>query len=191
MARERKFSTDDLFQATEQMLLTHGYEGFSFSLLADQLEISRGAIYKYYDNKEELITDYMLYEMEQFLAELKDIESVDGFDAQFDFLINLIFKNSTIPHMIELGRRIPINGNQKVKENHEKLDKKHLNMYQHLQGFISLGRQELKLKETLPDPLILGFIFQTIMIPNHFGIPHTIWIRSIKEMIRHGMLRNE
>jgi AcrR family transcriptional regulator len=191
MARERKFSTDNLFQATKQMLLAHGYEGFSFSLLADQLEISRGAIYKYYDNKEELITDYMLYEMEQFLAELKDIESVDGFDAQFDFLINLIFKNSAIPHMIELGRRIPINGNQKVKENHEKLDKQHLNMYQHLQGFISLGRQELKLKETLPDPLILGFIFQTIMIPNHFGIPQSIWISSIKEMIRHGMLRNE
>ena len=191
MARERKFSTDNLFLVTKQMLLAHGYEGFSFSLLADQLEISRGAIYKYYDNKEELITDYMLYEMEHFLAELKDIESVDGFDAQFDFLINLIFKNSTIPHMIELGRRIPINGNQKVKENHEKLDKQHLNMYQHLQGFISLGRQELKLKETLPDPLILGFIFQTIMIPNHFGIPHSIWISSIKEMIRHGMLRNE
>ncbi|MBT2659176.1 TetR/AcrR family transcriptional regulator [Bacillus sp. ISL-18] len=191
MARERKFSTDSLFLITKQMLLAHGYEGFSFSLLADQLEISRGAIYKYYDNKEELITDYMLYEMEHFLAELKDIESVDGFDAQFDFLINLIFKNSTIPHMIELGRRIPINGNQKVKENHEKLDKQHLNMYQHLQGFISLGRQELKLRETLPDPLILGFIFQTIMIPNHFGIPHSIWISSIKEMIRHGMLRNE
>ncbi|ULT57257.1 TetR/AcrR family transcriptional regulator [Neobacillus drentensis] len=191
MARERKFSTDNLFLVTKQMLLAHGYEGFSFSLLADQLEISRGAIYKYYDNKEELITDYMLYEMEHFLAELKDIESVDGFDAQFDFLINLIFKNSTIPHMIELGRRIPINGNQKVKENHEKLDKQHLDMYQHLQGFISLGRQELKLKETLPDPLILGFIFQTIMIPNHFGIPHSIWISSIKEMIRHGMLRNE
>lgn len=191
MARERKFSTDNLFQATKQMLLAHGYEGFSYSLLAEQLEISRGAIYKYYDNKEELITDYMLYEMEHFLAELKDIESVDGFDAQFDFLINLIFKNSTIPHMIELGRRIPITGNQKVKENHEKLDKQHLNMYQHLQGFISLGRQELKLKETLPDPLILGFIFQTIMIPNHFGIPQSIWISSIKEMIRHGMLRNE
>ncbi|PFN97502.1 TetR family transcriptional regulator [Bacillus sp. AFS076308] len=191
MARERKFSTEDLFQITKQMLLTHGYEGFSFSLLAEQLEISRGAIYKYYENKEELITDYMLYEMEHFLTELKDIESVNGFDAKFDFLIDLIFKNSTIPHMIELGRRIPINGNQKVKENHEKLEKQHLNMYHHLQGFISLGRQELKLKETLPDPLILGFIFQTIMIPNHFGIPHPQWVSSIKEMIRHGMLRNE
>ncbi|MDR4944973.1 TetR/AcrR family transcriptional regulator [Neobacillus cucumis] len=191
MARERKFSTDDLFQAAKQMLLSHGYEGFSFSALAEQLEISRGAIYKYYENKEELITDYMLYEMEHFLTEIKEIELVDGFDAQFDFLINLIFKNSTIPPMIELGRRIPVNGNKKVKDNNEKLEKLHLKMYQHLQGFISLGRQELKLKESLPDPLILGFIFQTIMIPNHFGISHSKWISSIKEMIRHGMLRNE
>jgi len=189
MARERKFSTDDLFQAAEQMLLTHGYEGFSFSLLAEQLEISRGAIYKYYENKEELITDYMLYEMEHFLTELKDIELVDGFDGQFNFLIHIIFKNSTIPHMIELGRRIPINGNAKVQENMEKLEQLHLKMYHHLQGFISLGRQELKLRETLPDPLILGFIFQTIMIPNHFGIPQSQWIRSIKEMICYGMLQ--
>ena len=191
MARERKFSTDDLFQAAEQMLLTHGYEGFSFSLLAEQLEISRGAIYKYYENKEELITDYMLYEMEHFLTELKEIELVDGFDGQFNFLIHIIFKNSAIPHMIELGRRIPINGNKKVQENMQKLEKLRLKMYDHLQGFISLGRQELKLRETLPDPLILGFIFQTIMIPNHFGIPKSQWISSIKEMICHGMLQKQ
>ncbi|MEH7117994.1 TetR/AcrR family transcriptional regulator [Neobacillus vireti] len=189
MARERKFSTEDLFQVTEQMLLTHGYEGFSISPLAEQLEISRGAIYKYYENKEELITDYMLYKMEHFLVELKEIETIDGFDAQFDFLINIIFKNSTIPHMIEIGRRITIN-NKKVQENNEKREKLHLDMYHHLQGFISLGRQEAKLRETLPDPLILGFIFQTILIPNHFGIPHSQWVSSIKEMIRHGMLNN-
>ena len=188
MARERKFSTEDLFQKTEQMLLTHGYEGFSISLIAEQLDISRGAVYKYYENKEELITDYMLYEMEHFLTELKEIETVEGFDAKFDFLIKIIFKNSTIPHMIEIGRRIPINGNQKVQENHEKREKLHLKMYEHLQGFISLGRQESKLRETLPDPLILGFIFQTILIPNHFGIPQSQWVDSIKEMIQHGML---
>ncbi len=191
MARERKFSTDDLFQEAQQILLDHGYEGFTFSLLAEQLEISRGALYKYYDNKEELITDYMLYEMNLFLSELKEIELHKGFEAQFDFLLDLIFKNSTIPHMIELGRRIPINGDQKVKENINKLEKLHLAMYQALQSFINLGRQEQKLHAAIPDPLILGFIFQSILIPNHFGIPYPDWIQSIKEIIRHGVVTNE
>src|SRR4051794_34954948 len=105
MARERKFSTDDLFQAAKVLLLGHGYEGFTFSLLAEQLDISRGALYKYYDNKEELITDYMLYEMNLFLIELKEVELHKSFDAQLEFLLNLIFKNAAIPQLIELGRR--------------------------------------------------------------------------------------
>lgn len=191
MARERKFSTDDLFQAARQLLLEHGYEGFTFSLLAEQLGISRGAIYKYYENKEELITDFMLFEMNHFLTELKEIESHKGFEAQFNFLLELIFKNTTIPHLIELGRRIPVNGNKKVKENIENLEKLHLIMYHSLQSLITLGRQESRLQEDIPDPLILGFIFQSIMIPNHFGIPHSEWVGSIKRIIRHGMLKEE
>jgi len=190
MARERKFSTNDLFQAAKQILLSHGYEGFTFSLLAEQLDISRGAIYKYFDNKEELITDYMVYEMNLFLTELTEIELHRGFEAQFNFLVNLIFKNSTIPPLIELGRRIPVNGNKKVKENIDKLEKLHLTMYQSLQSLIALGRREDKLQDSIPDALILGFIFQSIMIPNHFGIPQAEWVASIKEMIQHGMLKN-
>ena len=42
MARERKFSLEELFQTTKQLLLDYGYEGFTFSLLADQLEVARG-----------------------------------------------------------------------------------------------------------------------------------------------------
>ena len=34
--------------------------------------------------------------------------------------------------------------------------------------FINLGKKDGKLKEDLPDGLILGFIFQTIAIPNHY-----------------------
>ena len=75
MARERKFSTDDLFQASKQLLLQHGYEGFTFSLLADQFDVCR-ALYKYYENKEELITDFMIYEMGKFLFELKEIKTI-------------------------------------------------------------------------------------------------------------------
>jgi len=191
MARERKFSTDDLYHATKQILLEHGYEGFNFSLLAEQLDISRGAIYKYFDNREELITDYMGYEMRLFLEELKEIEKYHSFDEKLTFLLDLIFKNSTIPQMIEIGRRIPINENIKVKGNVFQLENLHLEMYKLLQGFIDLGRQEQKLKDAIPDSLLLGMIFQSIMIPNHFGVSSSEWVRSIKEILCHGMLKND
>jgi len=190
MARERKFSTEDLYHATKQVLLQHGYEGFSFSLLAEQLDISRGAIYKYFDNREELITNFMLYEMKLFLEELKEIEKYQSFEGKLTFLLDLIFKNPTIPQLIDIGRRIPINNNMKVKENIGQLENLHLEMYKHLQGFIDLGRQEQRLKASIPDSLILGIIFQSIMIPNHFGISKVEWVGSIKEVLCYGMLKS-
>lgn len=188
LARERKFSTDELYQATKQMLLEHGYEGFSFSLLAEKLEVSRGAIYKYFDNREELITSFMLHEMKLFLEELKEINNIPVFEEKFTFLLELIFKNSTVPPLIEIGQRIPTNENKTVQMNISQLENLHLDMYKLLQGFIKLGREEQKLKSSIPDSLILGIIFQSIMIPNHFGISQSDWVSSIKEILCYGFL---
>jgi AcrR family transcriptional regulator len=187
MARERKFSTEDLFQATKQLLLHIGYEGFTFSLLADRLHVARGTLYKYYENKDELITDFMIYEMQQFLLELEQIKDVKGFEAQFDFLLNLIFSHSEVQHLIEIAKQIPKESNEKVRANINHLEKHQLDMYHHLQAFVELGRKESVLKQAIPDGLVLGFIFQTIAIPNHFGVPHNEWVESIKHIISHGM----
>jgi len=187
MARTRKFSTADLFRATNQLLLQYGYEGFTISIVADHLKVSRGAIYKYYENKEELIMDFMLDEMKSFLAELKEIDSLVHFEDQFDYLLTLIFKNTSIQKLIQIGQQIPININNKVKESKHSLDQMHLDMYANLQSFIQLGKKEGKLKRDLPDGILLGIIFQSIAIPNHFGVPHSAWVASIKEIICHGM----
>lgn len=187
MARERKFSMEELYSVTKETLLNHGYEGFNFGLLAERLDIARGTIYKYFENKEELISSFMLYEMDQFLLELKGIEDYKGFEAQFHFLFDLFFSHSKIYHIIEIGQRMPTNTNDTVRVNMEKLDKNRLKMYQHLQAFIDLGKRENRIKAHLPDSLILGYMFQSIAIPNHFNIDQTIWVNSIKEMIGHGI----
>lgn len=190
MARERKFSTEELFQCSKQLLLELGYEGFTFSLLAERMDVSRGAIYKYFENKEELITEYMLFEMEHFLAELKEVAVIDDFDQQFEYLFKLIFKNDKIQQLIEIGQQVPSSPSEKVRLNKQRLEEMHLKMYDHMQHFVKLGKAEKKLKEHIPDALVLGFIFQTIAIPNHFGIPQDAWVQSIKEIIRDGMFTN-
>lgn len=187
MARERKFSTDELYRATKQLLLQHGYEGFTISLLAERLDVSRGSIYKYFENKEELLTEYMIFEMDLFLRELKKAEFYQGFNAQFDYILNLIFENTEIHQIIGMGQSIPTNLTSKAQENKQRLDQQHLEMYQQLQGVISLGKKEQMLKGHLPDSVILGFIFQSITIPNHFGIPQTQWFSSIKEVLMSGL----
>ncbi|MEH7012940.1 TetR/AcrR family transcriptional regulator [Neobacillus niacini] len=190
MARERKFNTVELFHEAKQLLLQHGYDGFTFSLLADRMEVSRAALYKYYDNKEELITDFMIYEMEEFLHELKEIEKLEGFEHQFDFLIDLIFKKTEVHELIRAAQQV-MERMEAAITNKEKLEKLPLDMYKFLHSFILLGKEEGKLKKHLPDGLIIGFILQTVAIPNHFGIPKAEWIHSIKEVISQGMFTNK
>lgn len=183
LARERRFTDEELFQATGELLLQLGYEAFTFSLLAAELEVSRGTLYKYYKNKDELIIHYMLYEMREFLLKLKEIHKRETFEEQFEFLLALIFENSSIHHLIEIGMAVP----KEKDENIKRLNKKHLEMYEELMEFIHLGKKEQKLKADLPDSLLLGFIFQTISIPNHYRVPREEWVSSIKEVLRHGM----
>jgi TetR/AcrR family transcriptional regulator, repressor of fatR-cypB operon len=191
MARERKFSTDELFKTTKQLLLDVSYEAFTFSLLAERLHVARGTLYKYHENKDELITEFMVYEMQEFLIELKQIETIRGFEPQFDFLLSLIFNHSEVTQIRGMVHQIPKESNEKVKENLNQLEKLHLEMYKALQTFVDLGREERILKQAIPDALILGFIFQTIAIPNHFGVPHEQWVESIKHIIGHGMFTGQ
>lgn len=187
MARKRKFSTEELFRAAKQLLLQHGYEGFTISLLAERLDVSRGLVYKYFENKEELLTAYMMFEMDIFLRELKKVELERGFQAQFNFILNLIFENTEIHQIVGMGQSISTNLTSKARENKKRLDQQHFEMYKRLQGVINLGKEEQKLKSHLPDSVILGFIFQSIAIPNHFGIPESQWFSSLKEVLKVGM----
>ena len=186
MARERKFTKKKLYETTKNTLLQHNYNGFTISKVADELNVSRGNIYKYFDNKEELITEYMLYEMEKFLVELKNINEYHGFHAQFDFLLDVILEDNETHQVRGMVFHVPAI-NRQVKNNLERLKELHQDMYKYLQDFVNLGRQEGILRDSIPDGLILGFIFQTVDIPNHFNIPEEKWKTSIKEIIRHGM----
>lgn len=187
MARERKFSTKELFQTTKQSLIELGYDGFTFSLLADKLNVARGTLYKYYENKDELISSFLVFEMNEFLLELKQIDTIKGFKRQFDFLLSLIFNHHEVQHFLGMTHQLAKEANEKVKVNIEKLNMQHLEMYKHLESFIHLGKKEKYLKSEIPDGLLLGFIFQSIAIPNHFGVPHAEWVENIKHIICHGM----
>jgi len=187
MARERKFTRESLFEATKELLLELGFEGFTFSQLAERLNVSRSALYKYYQNKDELVMDYMLYHMHQFMEDLKDIETYNGFTAQFNHLIRLMYRHSRIHQILKTSQYIPANANTKMKESKERLDRMHDDMYTQLQGFIERGRKEKILKPDIPADLILVFIFQLVEIPNRSNISREEWIEQVTRILSHGM----
>lgn len=188
MVRERKFTQDLLFKTTKHLLLENGYEGFTFTLLAEQLQVSRATLYKYFQNKDELITAYMIFEMKEFLSEIRKIDSYSTFDAQFDFLLATIYHHKNTHEIVGMAHIIPTNSNQKIKANKLELEQLHLQMYKRLQNFIRVGIEEKRLKEGLSSHLILGFIFQSIAIPYRGELSHQEWMNQIKTMISHGIL---
>ena len=187
MTRERKFSTPEIFKATNSLLLRYGYEGFTFSLLAESLDVSRAAIYKYYPNKEELIIDYMVYEMTKMLIDLQKIDQSATFTAQLNELITLIFTYKDIHQILGMVHQFKESSSAVIMEKKKQLEKLHLDMYQYLEGLMVQGKNEKVLRDTLSNDVILGCIFQSIAIPNHRGIPENEWIQSIKDVVCYGI----
>lgn len=187
MARENKFTKSDLYRETKELLLQHGYAGFHFGLLAEQLNISRAALYKYFKNKDELITEYMAFEMERFLHDLAQIESRPSFEEQLDYLLDVIFKYSKIHQILSMVFQIPQSQQAKINQTLHQLEAQHAQMYSYLNGFIQLGKREKIVKPDLPNHLILGFIFQTVNIPNLAQLPEQEWKNLIKAFLCHGM----
>lgn len=191
MARESKFTKRDLYKFTHQLLLQHGYAGFHFGLLAEKLNITRAALYKYFNNKDELITEYMAFEMERFLKDLEKIGEYPRFEDQLDFLLKVILKYSSIHQILSLAFQIPKSKHAKVNQTLQQLEHQHEKMYALLNGFIQLGKKEKILKPELPDHLLLGFIFNTVNIPNRSQLPEEAWTNLIKEFLCYGMFRKK
>ncbi|MGM9922864.1 MAG: TetR/AcrR family transcriptional regulator [Bacillus sp. (in: firmicutes)] len=190
MSRDKKFSTADLFDTTHSLLMKYGYEGFSFSILAEAMQVSRAAIYKYYKNKDDLIIDFMLHEMNKMMAEIKEMDTTVDFFGQLDQLLTLIFRYKDIHQILEMFHYICKSNSTGMMEKKEHLERLHLDMYRRLNGFIDTGKGEGLLREHIPNDVILGYIFQSIAIPNHQGRDNDEWVTFVKDIILHGIYRS-
>lgn len=191
MARQAKFTKDELFQATKDLLLQNGYAGFHFGLLAERLNVTRTALYKYFMNKDELITEFMELEMDQFMMELKKIEEYADFQDQLSYLLDIIYKNSKLHQTFSLAYQIPTSSHHKVNKALERLEKQHKKMYFYLNEFAELGKRKKILKKEFPNHFILGSIFQMVNVPNHGNLPAEEWKRLMTDFICHGMFTRE
>lgn len=187
MARERKFSTTDLFSETERLLLQLGYEGFNFKHLAVALNVSRAAIYKYYKNKEELIVDYMIEFMTRLIEEFKQINQTAPFVDQLNTLLSIIFRSKDLHQIFSMAQIIDGGDNEIVIYKLKMLEQMHIAMYVPLLHLIECGKNEGLVNDQLQNELVLGFIFQSIAIPNYSNISKDQYEQSIRQMISRGI----
>lgn len=191
VGRERKFTTEEIFRETERLLLEVGYEGYTISLLAEALSVSRAAIYKYYTNKEELVVDFMLGHIVGIIEAFKNVDDTQSFQGQLDEVLDIVLASKDLHRILSLSQGIDTKRNEDIARKMERLHELHKEMYIPLYTMVNRGKEERILKEEIPNALIIAFIFQSIDLQNHIQIPEEIFTRSIKQLVRTGIVRTQ
>ncbi|WP_051237871.1 TetR/AcrR family transcriptional regulator [Lacticigenium naphthae] len=191
MSRKKKFSVEDLYDQTHHLLMETGYDHFSFGLLADHLNVSRAAIYKYYSNKDDLINDYLTFEMKKFLTEFEELDWSEDVEEHFNQLFQLIFNYSDVHQLSTMFlQKLHIQGKQlKDKENISEI--LHEIMLGHIQSFIVSGQEKGYFKSSIPAPLLISMIFHSVMIEDRSGLTSSERAIFIREILAHGIFQSE
>lgn len=188
MGRDKKFSTHDLWHATEELLLENGYAGFTMSLLAKKLNVSRAAIYKQYPNKEELIIEFMLEQMQASVDSLQQIDFQQPFEQQLADILERMFEFKDLHQILGMATTIE-NVSEIVEQKKQQLSGMHHALYEPLDRLINEGKSQGFIHPDQNNFILLGFIFQTIDTPNHLGLPLENFIQEIKNLILYGILK--
>lgn len=69
--------TAEIMEATYRALCEHGYPETSISKIADEFEKSQSLLYYHYEDKEDLLEDFLRYLLDQLEAELNEIDEDD------------------------------------------------------------------------------------------------------------------
>ena len=186
MGRDKKFSTHDLWQATHELIVETGYQGFTMSRLAAKLHVSRAAIYKHYPNKEELLIDFMVEKMRYSVTLLSEIDFTQSFEHQLRDLLERMFQLKDLHQILGMASTIE-DVSPVITEKKQVLSAMHHELYAPLNQLITKGKEQGFIDHARNNFLLLGFIFQTIDIPNHAGLPLDTFIAEIQALILHGI----
>jgi AcrR family transcriptional regulator len=189
MGRERKFSTVDLFLCTKELIIQTGYEGFTIGQLAKQLHVTRAAIYKYYQNKDQLLLDFMVEEMKNTIASFSSLSKSSPFLDKIDLLLQKIFTYKDLHLILGMQDVIPTKGDPQLEAKKKQLSLMHRELYEPLVHVVQQGKTEGFIDLDMPNEMILGFIFQSISIPNHTGMDEKEVFLYTKNLVLNGILK--
>lgn len=105
---------DAIMAATYRALCAHGYAGTSISRIAEEFEKSKSLLYYHYEDKDELLADFLAYLLDRLAADLRGdrpeepverlfgliekLAPTDVADEQLRFFRALLEMRAQIPH---------------------------------------------------------------------------------------------
>jgi AcrR family transcriptional regulator len=81
---------EEIMEATYHALSKHGYPNTSISMIADEFEKSRSLLYYHYEDKEDLLEDFLTYLLDQLEADLDEIDTDDPEEHLFEVVDRLL-----------------------------------------------------------------------------------------------------
>jgi AcrR family transcriptional regulator len=185
MAR-RKVEKVTLFSATESLLIEQGYRGFHLKALSERLKIGRSTLYEYYASKEELITDYLVYMLEEIFEECNEIEKTDSV-SQLKAMLKIFSKYSQLHQIVLVIPFIDPHHSQKVEASLLNLKRGHQLLYERISQLIEEGKREQAIRLDIETTVIAGTLFNTIQVPNVMKIDEEQWSEKVLEILFNGI----
>lgn len=187
MGRKRKVSKQEVFQATEKLLLEHGYDQFHFKILSNELNMARSTLYEYFANKEELVTEYMCLLMENVTNDLSKVQPINEPIERLKSMLKVFFRYSHIHQVLQISSIINRETTEKVKLNMSKLDDYHHNFHGMIMQWIQEGQDKGELRSDISPSVIAGLFFTSIQIPNMEQLNAEDWSEYIFQVICMGI----
>ena len=106
-------------------------------------------------------------------------------------LLDIVLESKGLHRIFSMINVVDTKGKEVVAKKMVRLNEMHKEMYTPLQAMVNKGKEEGLLKESIPNSLILAFIFQSIDLPNHMNIPEELFLKSIKILICSGILKEK
>ncbi len=87
--RERRQRREAIISATLQLLQEEGWTSISMDRIAERAELSKGAIYLYFKNKEHLLTEILWMRLDELFERIRSVVSSEG---EFEELVERIVR---------------------------------------------------------------------------------------------------
>jgi AcrR family transcriptional regulator len=163
---KKKLDKQQLFLATEELLLERGYNGFHFRALSEKLKVGRSTIYDYYSNKDELILAYMNESMKKVIQECEKLNGQAPLQRLESYL-SVFMQYDQIHQMIQIlpmiNRSIL---SEDLKKEIQKLFDDHQKIYTWISKAIDEAKENKEIRKDLPTQLITAIIFSAVQLPN-------------------------
>lgn len=174
MARQRAFTNSELLDATEQLIMERGYDGFHLKALAQLLKGARSTIYEYYANKEEIVAACMRRCMEQTLSACEGLDQYDSVEA-IRRMMTIFMERASFHQLMQAAPKVDQTVSERAKADLLALEEGHAVLKEKLLQLFARALEEGHLRPDIPLPVITAVFFHAIETPNWLNLPADKW----------------